>query len=179
MPSRARQIGRRAILLGALVLGCAGDPAAPKVAAAERPPPLEFAFIAQDGTRFDSQKTRGRATAILLMTTYDLNSQLVARRIEEMQHSFKPRFNALAIVLEPAKYSVLLEPFKLSLGLTYPVVLADHDTLQGTGPFGPIGEVPILVVLDREGRPLWRVTGPASEQQLRQALRSASAYVEE
>lgn len=113
------------------------------------------------------------------MTTYDLNSQLVARRIEEMQHSFKPRFNALAIVLEPAKYSVLLEPFKLSLGLTYPVVLADHDTLQGTGPFGPIGEVPILVVLDREGRPLWRVTGPASEQQLRQALRSASAYVEE
>jgi hypothetical protein len=157
-----------------LAAGCAGGGSQRDALPARRPPPLEFVFFAADGTRFDSTATRGRATAVLLLTTYDLNSQVVARRLNDLLHSFQPRINVGAIVLEPAKYAVFLEPFKQSLGLRYPVLLADHATLQGQGPFGPVPEVPVVIVLDREGRPLWRLTGPATDEELRRALRDAS-----
>lgn len=155
------------------VLGCAGAPDTLAQQRGPRPAPVEFSYFAPDGTPFDSAGTRGRVTAILLLTTYDLNSQLVARRLNEVLQSFRPRFNAGAVALEPAKYAVFLEPFKESLGLRYPVVLADQATLQGEGALGGGVEVPMLIVLDVEGRPLWRLSGPATEQQIRSALKAA------
>jgi hypothetical protein len=168
-------LGRLLLLWWVLsgVLACASAPDTRVQHSGEQPPPVEFSYFAPDGTRFDSASTRGRVTAILLLTTYDMNSQLVARRLNDVLHSFKPRFNAGAVALEPAKYAVFLEPFKESLGLHYPVVLADQATLQGEGALADGIEVPTLVVLDVEGRPLWRLSGPATEQQIRNALRAA------
>jgi len=154
------------------LIACASAPEGGSKLPGPVPDPLQFSFYAADGTRFDSAGTRGRVTVILILTTYDLNSQLVARRLNELQRTYKPRFNAGAVVLESMKYAVLVEPFKASLGLTYPVVLADHDMLQGQGAFGAV-TVPTLILLDPEGRPVWRVTGPATEQQLRKALNAA------
>jgi hypothetical protein len=168
----------RALVLGLVLspaVACAGGEKAPVERPGSSAEPVEFSFFAPDGTRFDSASTRGRVTAILLLTTYDLNSQVVARRLNEVLRSFKPRFNAGAVVLEPSKYAVFLEPFKQSLGLRYPVVLADQATLQGDGALGGGVEVPTLVVLDAQGRPLWRLSGPATEQQIRSALEAAQA----
>lgn len=169
MPIGAVLIG--VVLIGAVACAGGGQERAPR--SSSRPEPVEFSYFAPDGTRFDSAGTRGRVTAILLLTTYDLNSQLVAKRLNDVLHSFKPRFNAGAIALEPAKYAVFLEPFRQSLDLSYPVVLADQATLQGEGALGGGIEVPMLIVLDAEGRPLWRLSGPATEQQIRNALRAA------
>jgi hypothetical protein len=166
-------LGRVLLLVFSSAVACGGVSNERPARSGPRPEPVVFSYFAPDGTPFDSASTRGRVTAILLLTTYDMNSQLVARRLNDVLHSFKPRFNAGAVALEPAKYAVFLEPFKESLGLHYPVVLADQATLQGEGALGSGIEVPTLVVLDVEGRPLWRLSGPATEQQIRNALRAA------
>jgi hypothetical protein len=169
-------LGRVLSLLLALstTAACASGTPRSSQPAGPRAEPIEFSYVAPDGVRFDSVVTRGRVTAILFLTTYDLNSQLVAKRLNEVLRSFKPRFNAGAVVLEPGKYAVFLEPFKSSLGLLYPVVLADQATLQGEGAIGSV-EVPTLLILDVEGRPMWRLSGPATEQQIRNALKAAQS----
>jgi hypothetical protein len=150
--------------------GCGPAAPVPSEPAAPVGAPIEFAFGTPDGGELSSEGTRGRATAILFLTTYDLASQLVAQRLESVVHSHVPRANAGAVVLEAPKYVALAEAYKSSLGLSYPVAMADTFTLTGGGPFGSINQVPTLVVLDRSGREVWRKTGVPEAREIDEAL---------
>jgi len=136
--------------------------------------PVEFAFGSPDGGELTSATTRGRATAILFVTTYDLASQLVAQRLESVIHRHVPRANAGAVVLEAPKYATFAAAYRSTLGLSYPVAMADSSTLTGGGPFGSIGQVPTLVVLDRSGREVWRRSGVPDTREIERALALAS-----
>lgn len=136
--------------------------------------PVSFVFLAQGGAEVSSESLRGRATLVALVTTYDWASQLVLRRVNQALGSYAPRINALAIVLEPPSYGVLVEAFSRSLGLHFPVVMADQASLEGAGPLGPIDYVPTLVVLDEEGRVVERLRGLLSAEQIYAALDHAT-----
>lgn len=160
------------IALGmALLLGCsaanspAAEPDVPAVA-----PPLSFTFVGQRGEEVSSSALRGRITIVALVTTYDLASQLVLRRVNQALGSYSPRINAFALVLEAPSYAVLVESFSESLDLHFPVVMADQASLDGGGPFGPIDYVPTLVFLNREGSALERLRGPVSPEQVTAVL---------
>jgi hypothetical protein len=116
---------------------------------------------------------RGRVTALLFITTYDLASQLLVRRLSEVIGSFAPRANAAAVVVEAPRYAELLPAYRQAMSLPFPVVMADFATLQGGGPFGGILNVPTLIVLDRDGRQTWRHEGPVERDQIEDALRRA------
>lgn len=137
---------------------------------------IDFSYATTAGGVLDSQNTQGRATAILFATTYDPLSQLEAQRLENILRTTRPRVNCGVVVLEAPKYAVLAQVFGETLGLTYPVALADDATLHGRGPFGPVRGVPTLVVLDRSGREVWRHAGIASSRQIAHALAVASHY---
>lgn len=173
-------MGRRiaaVLLLGALVAaGCEGPPP-PKSEPDERPslgPPIEFAWGTTEGGELSSEGTRGRATAILFVTTYDLASQLVAQTLDSVLHRHVPRANGGAVVLETPKYVELADAFRTTLHLSYPVAMADSATLTGGGPFGQIEVVPLLVVLDRSGHEVWRKSGVAEAREIEAALALAS-----
>ena len=174
-------LGKRAavgILVGSwLSFVACSDPKAPRAepASENQARPIEFAFGTTEGDLFDSASTRGRSTAILFVTTFDLASQAQARYLNEVVREHTPRANAGAVVLEPPKHRVLAEAFRTSLGLVYPVALANPSTLSGEGPFGAILGVPTLVVLDRDGRPVFRNTGAVSKELLDAALGAADA----
>lgn len=121
-----------------------------------------------------SETTRGRATALVFITTYDMVSQLVVKRVGEVLVRFTPRANAAAVVLEPPAYAELLPAYRETLGLPYPVVMADFATQQRQGPFGDIQNVPTVVVLDRSGREVWRHQGPIESRDIEAALERAS-----
>jgi hypothetical protein len=171
-----------AVLLAEVLLtagfGCravpATSPAAP-TSHASAEAPLEFRFPPSGDDVISSETTRGRATALAFITTYDISSQLVARRLGEVVVRFKPRSNAAAVVLEPPAYAELLPTYRETLGLPYPVVMADFATQRGQGPFGDIQNVPTLVVLDRSGREVWRHQGALEARQIEAALERASA----
>jgi len=171
-------LGRRGrtLWLWCWFVACGGSPAGgadPESPDAREP--IEFAFGTIEGTIFDSASTRGRSTAVLFVTTFDLASQAEARYLNELLREHTPRANAGVVVLEPPKHRVLAEAFQSSLGLTYPVALANPSTLSGQGPFGVIDGVPTLVVLDRDGRPVFRSSGAVSKQQMSRALRAADS----
>jgi hypothetical protein len=109
----------------------------------------------------------------LFVTTFDLGSQVAARQLDELATTHSPRLNVLAVALEPPSAAPLVETFKTSLGLRYPLVMADPFTLQGEGPFGGVHAVPALFVLDRLGRVAWRRSGVWSRRELDTALRAA------
>ena len=187
MPSRPAAENRRRAgggLLGWLVAclfvtpGCTAsgestrEPAIPEARSEDRP--TSFAYVSTQGDTFDSRSTRGRATAVVFVTTYDLASQVEAKRLEEVVYYQRPPVYAGAVVLETEEYAVLADAFRTSLGLSYPVCLADDATRSGRGPFGKVDRIPTLVVLDRSGVEIWRREGLVTRGEMQKALARAS-----
>jgi hypothetical protein len=163
-----------------LASGCAAAPAAdPSAASAavDSSAPLDFSFPGGDDLVVSSATTRGRVTVLAFVTTFDMVSQLVLRRLGEVIVGFTPRANAAAVVLEAPRYAELLPAYRDSLQLPYPVVMADFATQQGQGPFATIQRVPTLIVLDRAGREVARrqgsLTAAEIEAEIARASRSA------
>lgn len=154
-----------------------GAPEAPAAARGAQGQPVAFSFPVTGGDAINSETTRGRATLLVFITTFDLVSQLVVRRVGEAIVKFRPRANAAAVVLEAPQYVELLGAYRESLSLPFPVVMADFATQQGQGQFGDITQVPTTVVLDREGVEVWRKQGPLSLDEIESALRRASKRV--
>lgn len=135
--------------------------------------PLRFAFGTIDGSVTSSENTRGRVTTILFLTTFDLPSQIAARRVQAAFRRHKPKFNALAVVLETAENRVLADVFRSSMRLDFPVAIADSVELRATAAFRNIDRVPTLVVLDRAGRERVRRAGVFEAAELTRWLEQA------
>jgi len=156
--------------------GCAGaSTSGPGASPAGRGQPIVYDFpAAGDDVVVNSDSMRGRPTVLIFITTFDLASQLLARRLGEIVVAFTPRVNAAAVTMEPPRYAELLPAYREAMALPYPVVMADYATQQGAGPFGSITFVPTIVVLDREGREVLRREGGVERSQIEAALRRAA-----
>jgi len=142
--------------------------------APSRGQPITFLYGTPSGETLSSASTRGRATAILFVTTFDLPSQLMAKRLDAVVREHKPRANAGAVALEAPNDAPLVDVFKSSLGLSYPVALANTTGFDEPSPFGRIDQVPTLVVLDRRGREVARAQGVVTEREIDTALTRAA-----
>jgi hypothetical protein len=165
------------VLAWLVLAACVTQPAVDVAPSAEANSgqPLEFEFPGVGGEgSVSSATTRGRATVLAFVATYDIASQAVLRNVGEVLVGFTPRANAAAVVVEPPRYAELLPAYRDALGLPFPVVMADFATQQGQGAFGSIERVPVLVVLDRLGREVWRGQGAVGAAQIEGALRRAS-----
>lgn len=125
-----------------------------------------FVFGTTQGEELSADSVRGRTTVLLFVTTFDLASQVAAKRLNQVLHTHTPRINAAAVVLEAAKYAMLADVFRTSLELSYPVAIADLGTLQQNSTFGEVSSVPALLILDREGRELQRRSGTFTVEEL-------------
>lgn len=176
-PLQRRAPGGALVALALALGGCSGAaPPAPAPSVSPRSAPIQFEFpSAGEEAVISSETMRGRATALIFITTFDLASQLTARRLGDVLVRFTPRANAAAVVVEAPVYAELLPAYRTAMALPYPIVMADFGTQRGSGPFGAIAHVPTLVVLDREGREVSRHEGALELDEIRAALRRASA----
>ena len=164
---------RRCLLLALVGFACKSQSPGPDPSSAPAPgEPLRFAFGTIDGEVLSSENTRGRVTTILFLTTFDLSSQVAARHLEGAFRSHKPKFNALAVVLETAENRVLADVFRRTMRLDYPVAIADRVELRSSA-FRQIDRVPTLVVLDRAGRERVRKSGVFEASELERWLEQA------
>ena len=168
----ARAVAASAAVL--LAFACASAPQPPAAAATKHGAPVEFAFGTPSGELLESRSTRGRVTALLFVATFDLTSQLMARRLDEVVRRHTPRVNAGAVALEAPNAAPLVEVFKSSLGLSYPVALANSVGFDRSTPFGKLDQVPTLVILDTRGREVARAQGVVTERDLDAALTAAA-----
>ena len=158
---RARYLARGAILLALVVTACSTELKNREVVTETQPStqPLSFRFALPDGTSVGDDDFDGRSTVILFLTTYDTVSQAIARRLDELSHRRTPRINVLAVALEPPQNAPLVSVYRSTLALSYPVAMADGDTLEGRGAFGDVRVVPALVLLDERVRIVRRGSG--------------------
>lgn len=160
----------RGLLLACVLLGAcqhaAGAPAKGPSEHDARGEVLRYVFGTTDGEELSAQSMRGRVTVLVFVTTFDLASQVAAKRVNQVLHTHRPRINAGAVVLEAPKYAPLAAVFRSALDLSYPVAIADLTTLAQNSTLGELRSVPTLLVLDAEGREILRKSGAFSVSEL-------------
>jgi hypothetical protein len=167
-----------AALAAAALAGCGGParpPDKPTTAVTAGSKPLRFAYQGLDGRPISSESLINRVSVIGFLATYDVNSQAEARYLDSLLRRHSPRINVVVLVLEAPQNQPLVEAFSASLGLKYPIAMADAATIAGEGPFTGLHHVPSVVVLDRAGREAWRHVGFITEAALEQAVRAVEA----
>lgn len=136
--------------------------------------PVRYAYGSIDGDQDVSSPTfRGRSTVLVFITSFDLASQAQARFLSMVRTRHRPRINAAAIALEPRENLPLIEAFRATVGLGYPVALGDAELIAGRGPFGDVSSVPTTVVLDHEGRMVAKRTGLLKDDEIEDLLAKA------
>jgi hypothetical protein len=164
-----------ALILALSAAGCSGKTAsAPPLVPASLAsgPPVAFSYEALSGKPLSTESVAGRVTVIGFIATYDLHSQAEVRFLTSLGRNHVPRINVAFLVLEAPENLPMIKAFVASLGITDPVAIADADTIAGKGPFTGLHHVPSVVILDQQGREVWRHLGILQERELEQAVRA-------
>src|SRR6185295_17654262 len=133
-----RSVKRRSLatvacsLGGALLLGCYardGEPA--HAAEPDLGAPVQFTFGTIAGGELSSDTTRGRTTALLFVTTYDLPSQAEAELLRDVLSTHRPLANAAIVIMEPPRSAGLAQVWADAIGLKWPIAMASPKLLAG------------------------------------------------
>ncbi len=174
--SRARRALAILAALGVLGTGCGGksapEGAPPVVGASSAPsnPIAHFEFDSLDERPVTSAALLGKPTVMAFVTTWDLNSQAQIDFLVPMAKHDEGAIQYVMVALQTRSDRELIEVYRTKLGVTFPVALADKTTIAGGGSFGDVANVPTVVVLDRQGRLVWKKAGLAKTQEIREGL---------
>lgn len=130
-----------------------------------------YAFDSLDERMVSSEAHRGKPTVIVFVSTGDIVGQAQVSYLVHMAKNDGDRVNYAVVALHPRKEIVLVEAYLATMGVEFPAALADGPTTTSGGPFGEIPAVPTTVILDREGRVVWKHTGLAKNEELRGHMR--------
>jgi cytochrome oxidase Cu insertion factor (SCO1/SenC/PrrC family) len=130
-----------------------------------------YEFDSLDQRPVSSAAFRGKPSVIVFVTTGDLVGQAQVDYLVRMAQNDGARVNYAMVALHPRKEAVLVDAYRQTLNVDFPVALAGAGATGPTGPFGDISAVPTLVLLDREGRIMWKHTGLAKNDEIRGHMR--------
>jgi hypothetical protein len=130
-----------------------------------------YVFDPLDERVVSSESMRGKPTVIAFVTTGDLIGQAQVSYLVHMAKNDGDKVNYVLVAIHPRKEIVLVEAYRKTLGVEFPVALADGSVTNAGGPFGEIPAVPTVVVLDRDGRIRWKHTGLAKHEEIRGHMR--------
>ena len=138
-------------------------------------PPIDkavsFAFDSLDERPVTSESMRGKPTVIAFITTGDIVGQAQVSYLVHMAKNDGERVNYVVVALHPRKELILVDSYRRTLGVEFPVALGGPSATTAAGPFGEIPAVPTIVILDRDGRIVWKHTGLAKSEELRGHMR--------
>lgn len=168
-----RRLVLAALAAGAL-LGCGG-------AKTEEPPPgasivparpaAAFAFESLDARPVSSAAFAGKPVVLAFIATWDLLSQAQVRYLVEMDKRDQGKVVYAAVCLQESKDRELIEVYRSTVGITFPMAIADRGTLAGGGAFGDVQSVPTVLVLDGDGHVRFQKVGLVKSDEIRAALK--------
>lgn len=135
--------------------------------------PLQFSFGTIDGQELSSDTTRGRTTALLFVTTYDLPSQAEAQLLRDILATHRPLANGAIVMMEAPRTAELARVWADSIRVKLPIAMASPTLMAGESELGRIVGVPTLIVLDRSGRLRARREGTLTREEMVEALTTA------
>lgn len=132
-------------------------------------PALDFAFDSLDERPVSSASTRGKLTVIAFVTTDSLPAQAQVDFLVPMAKHDADRVNYAVVVVGTDRE--LVELYAKSLSLKFPVAWLQPTQMAVAEAFGDISVVPVTVLLDRGGHPVWRAQGRvARPDEMRKAM---------
>ncbi len=129
-----------------------------------------FEFDSLDARKVSSGALLGKPAVIVFVTTYDPISQQqvtydlgLAAELPEVQF--------VLVALQDASARELVELYRQTMKVPFPVALGDAATIAGGGTLGDVHQVPTTIVLARDGHVAWRHPGGVMPTELRRHLK--------
>jgi len=133
--------------------------------------PVSYVFDTLDERPVSSVAHRGKPTILALVTTGDIVGQAQVDYLVAMAKNDGGKVNYALVALHPRKEIPIVEAYMSALKIEFPVALGDPSVMTPGGPFGEISAVPTIIVLDRDGKIVWKHTGLAKADELRGHMR--------
>jgi hypothetical protein len=133
--------------------------------------PVTYAFDPLDERPVSSAAHRGKPTILAFVTTGDIVGQAQVDYLVAMAKNDGAKVNYALIALHPRKEIMLVEAYLSALKVEFPAALGDPSVMAPQGPFGEFAAVPTVVILDRDGKIVWKHTGLAKADELRGRMR--------
>lgn len=162
----------------ATIVGCGPKTAEPPVGVSDKPgatfpdKPVTYAFDTLDERPVSSSAHRGKPTVLAFVTTGDIVGQAQVDYLVAMAKNDGAKVNYALIALHPRKEIPIVEAYTTALKVEFPVALSDASVMTPAGPFGEISAVPTIIILDPDGKIVWKHTGLAKADELRGHMRS-------
>lgn len=166
-------VKRNSALVFALACGCGGavktTPIGVSTAeqAGEAP---AWAFDSLDARPVSSAAFAGKPVVLVFVTTYDpISQQQVNYDLPLAQEM--PDVTFALVALQDATSRELVEMYRETMHVKWPVAMADPATIAGGGTLGDVHHIPTTIVFSRDGRVAWRHEGGVMPSELRERLK--------
>jgi thiol-disulfide isomerase/thioredoxin len=159
----------RAALLPPLLLGLGGCTHAPP-ARALPDYRAELGLPAVGPVRFDPGDLTRHPAIIVFFATWCMPCLGQLQFLSAIQREYGVRGLRVVAVGMDIDGKKVLEPFAVHSALPYPILVADPSLLRGESAFGPIRELPAVLMVDARGKPVAAWTGFAQPAALREKV---------
>jgi hypothetical protein len=132
-----------------------------------------YDFDSLDARPVNSAVMAGKPVVLAFITTFDPMSQLQVNELLPLAAEF-PDVQFALVALQDAAARELVELYRDTMKVTFPVAMADAATIAGGGMLGDVHHVPTLLVIGRDGRVAWRHAGGVRSGELRSRVKSAA-----
>lgn len=117
-------------------------PETPDVAPRARGPERVFSYPSLDDRPVSSEALHGRASIVAFVATNGDASVIRSSTSRGYRSDYKPQVNVVAVFMDPTKNpdnTPLVRMYRDFQKMTFPVAMADAETVPGNGPFGAVG----------------------------------------
>lgn len=170
---RGRWTPRLSVVLALLVAtGCASAPPRPRA-----DPCLAVLAGLPDvsGQYLDVGAWRGRVVVVQFLASWCFPCIATAPRLQDLEKRYGARgLSVVAVGMDLEGWRVL-EPFKETLGLDYPVLVGNAELRAGQTAFGHITTLPTTVIIGRDDTVLSAFKGVPAEGSLETFIEAALA----
>ena len=127
-------------------------------------------FSSLDARPVASGAFGGKPVALVFVTTYDPICQQQVNYDIALADEFPNVSFALVALQEPSSRE-LVEIYRDTLKIKFPVALADAATIAGGGTLGDVHRIPATVLIGRDGKIAWRHDGGVMPAEMREHLK--------
>ncbi|HZA13163.1 MAG TPA: TlpA disulfide reductase family protein [Myxococcaceae bacterium] len=130
----------------------------------------ELGLPAVGPVRFDPAEITTHPVIIVFFATWCMPCLGQLQFLSAIQREYAARGLRVVAIGMDIDGKKVLEPFAVQSALPYPILVADPSFLRGESAFGPIRELPAVLMVNAKGKPIAAWTGFAEPASLRQKV---------
>ena len=164
-------VKRSSALVFVVIAACGGGakttPTGVTVSESTEAPVWEFSSL--DARPVSAAAFAGKPVALIFVTTYDPICQQQVNYDVPLADEF-PNVSFALVALQDANARELVEIYRDTFKIKWPVALADGATIAGGGTLGDVHRIPSTVLIGRDGKIAWRHDGGVMPAEMREHL---------